>query len=1556
MAFFKKNLENVFKRFFLLPISIAIFLTIIISFAYNGLDLLNVSKNAKLISKIQKWKEKKVVPNIELASSLVHNKYSRVIDLMYSLIKTYNFYLETLEVNLDKLVIEEFLNTHMINVMKYIKKSKEEKEKSCRFIWYKNHNDIDLSSISQDDIYQLYFISLLADLIKSTVVNNTKLLKNIYFGLSKNDIYTSYYRSIEDENYAEKFTEVFNGFLNCRKGIKNTAYYFKCRPWYMNLSNDNSDLKLKILPPFLSTGKKEWTYSICTKLPKYEVNEIQKIVKSQKKDDYISMCIDLILEETLIHLDEINNSLEGSFFVMGFEAYKPIYFSNKFFQTVENDIFQSYFYEDTDFFWNNVEKTSENFKKIISILNAAKIDESSLITKEYEQKDKKKYYLLKVIKLNTNDDFKNLKNAIFILYDSFNEEQVLYNKITKNLYINLFQKAILSAFLLFVLYLLVNYLYKSLAKIIKNPIIILNSIVIQKSNVTELISSIDNKIKEMNEKKTKFQKKQNTSDNYSELKTISTVNLDESKVTLNTTKTFKSNLKKSRDDFITNNNSRYSLFEDSDDEIDNNKTKKIKKNITGVSFLTGDDFNNISSDLKKLFDTILKMRKIIKLSNKTSYHSYYNYHKLSDLKKNSYEYIQLIDKINDEIDNNIKFDDMESLEDYLDIKSLTSDIKSGHLYYVNESNFGNLLLNMKKWDKAICHFFNSLEVLGINKLKKEIYYNTEKNLFEVKNISRKTSLNSTSSLATPLLNNIDIKKYADDIVNKLEKNNEIKDFCNNYVKTDESYEFHNSEILRSIGDNDTDLNLYKGMSEEIKKRVNKRISKHRMSKLDEFLNLFDNKSNALIERKKKVIKHKRYNYNCTMNEIKLVIDDRYPKLIYSYKQFFQRLINLIKLNEALSVCESDENMDYKQKLFILKRKVQEEYIFFNDLILNSEMHSIDTYSQICKQYIFFTEIFSNTSAKSDQCSIYLKSKEADSILEYIEFLINFKYDENIEINFREKIDKNEKTEKLKNQNEIRSFFSLLDSINLTILELTKAKYKGDIDTVYIKESYANDTFIQYSNTIAVILQKTNYLKGKFYYISNLPEIALKYFELSKEIVNHNDALIHKKSSNFINLINRDKQLQINKQAKLNSSSNDCLTNILKEREFIDSFVFKKKEIIICINQAVLNKELEARQVLKAISSIYEELVIPNIDKLCLLSYSNTEIESLLVFNENTVKNKKFVKQTLNEIFSNVIEYDELLKEENSKAIEEEDDEQNDNNEFSKTDNKNNKSNDLKEDKNNQLVSKMSIEDFDIYEREIKRSKTINKKNIVDSIKTFQSTSNKSIDDFLNIDVKESIIDNDNSTKNDNKSNNFRSNDKKMASSKSIKKLVAKDKIKFDEEDNLLNVFDAIIYVKYKIYNPKLNYFKSPVTDVSLKIESNTINSRYFIVFLPSINASDINVLNIKSETIKEAYIDSTLILVINMVQEELKLIDRNTKRQNTLVKKGTNTIRQSQLRNTNFIQENLDKTNELISKIKSFLNVKNIIVLKIQHLSDLKDLFKQKGEILGTQGFLKESL
>lgn len=51
----------------------------------------------------------------------------------------------------------------------------------------------------------------------------------------------------------------------------------------MNLSNDNSDLKLKILPPFLSTGKKEWTYSICTKLPKYEVNEIQKIVKSQKK-------------------------------------------------------------------------------------------------------------------------------------------------------------------------------------------------------------------------------------------------------------------------------------------------------------------------------------------------------------------------------------------------------------------------------------------------------------------------------------------------------------------------------------------------------------------------------------------------------------------------------------------------------------------------------------------------------------------------------------------------------------------------------------------------------------------------------------------------------------------------------------------------------------------------------------------------------------------------------------------------------------------------------------------------------------------------------------------------------------------------------------------------------------------------------------------------------------------------------------------------------------------------------------------------------------------------
>lgn len=55
------------------------------------------------------------------------------------------------------------------------------------------------------------------------------------------------------------------------------------------------------------------------------------------------MCIDLILEETLIHLDEINNSLEGSFFVMGFEAYKPIYFSNKFFKRLKTTFFNRIF-------------------------------------------------------------------------------------------------------------------------------------------------------------------------------------------------------------------------------------------------------------------------------------------------------------------------------------------------------------------------------------------------------------------------------------------------------------------------------------------------------------------------------------------------------------------------------------------------------------------------------------------------------------------------------------------------------------------------------------------------------------------------------------------------------------------------------------------------------------------------------------------------------------------------------------------------------------------------------------------------------------------------------------------------------------------------------------------------------------------------------------------------------------------------------------------------------------------------------------------------------------
>ena len=397
---------------------------------------------------------------------------------------------------------------------------------------------------------------------------------------------------------------------------------------------------------------------------------------------------------------------------------------------------------------------------------------------------------------------------------------------------------------------------------------------------------------------------------------------------------------------------------------------------------------------------------------------------------------------------------------------------------------------------------------------------------------------------------------------------------------------------------------------------------------DSLLNKISNLYNAKKKDKINILVEKQMNnskINFSQKLIGILINIRYCRLINAYYKFFKNMQKMRKLN-------------------------------YDNLIrqfVNKEYYNINYYHKIIIQFIFLSYI------KNDIVKI------GESILDYLEFLIKFKFKTSSEDKYFYKIfNRNNPEFHLKQKNKKRIFDKIIKWFNLFDDYISYVKMNSSInDSKCIANDYShslnteNFEFSLESQTafmFQINIQKNNFLKGKFcLYCKNYNDALFYFINAAKKNCIVIDGLIKKRSFKHIFKLlkkmdkkykklglkklnlnteikryktdqnkNHDKTLKIvhkttNRSEKLQYKNNKTFgeeievieTDILEDISQCNSK--QEKDIIILIDLNIYNKKDEnlLTKSSKIDTFIEETIIILNNylsenDRLCVLIYKN----------------------------------------------------------------------------------------------------------------------------------------------------------------------------------------------------------------------------------------------------------------------------------------------------------------------------------------------------------------
>ena len=375
-----------------------------------------------------------------------------------------------------------------------------------------------------------------------------------------------------------------------------------------------------------------------------------------------------------------------------------------------------------------------------------------------------------------------------------------------------------------------------------------------------------------------------------------------------------------------------------------------------------------------------------------------------------------------------------------------------------------------------------------------------------------------------------------------------------------------------------------------------------LNKISYFLNtaFIKGKNNILMEKQQRNL-----NDNFSRKIIGVLINTRYCRLIYAYYKFFK----------ALRKLEIIDNNDIKG-----------QYI-------NANFHNINYYHKILIQYIYLSYI------KNDLIKI------GESILDYIEFLIEFKFKTSKEKKYLLNIQYRERQEYREKQNhkkiifsKIIKWFNLFDDYIIYVKGNTSLNDDKNIIKEYSRDVNNKENFDVNSNSQSSFLFKVNiqreeYLKGKFSLCCKNYNDALIYFILSakkKSIVS--DGLIKKRSlKKIIKILTKMRKkfqkygiMKISRQQKNNLNNNEKENEKQRKKSFISGGAKKVKYD-------------------RTIKTIFEEVQIVNDGINKDLNECNTqEAKDVIILIDFNIYSKSEINNEYNDKIDNFISKAKLI--------------------------------------------------------------------------------------------------------------------------------------------------------------------------------------------------------------------------------------------------------------------------------------------------------------------------
>ena len=414
-------------------------------------------------------------------------------------------------------------------------------------------------------------------------------------------------------------------------------------------------------------------------------------------------------------------------------------------------------------------------------------------------------------------------------------------------------------------------------------------------------------------------------------------------------------------------------------------------------------------------------------------------------------------------------------------------------------------------------------------------------------------------------------------------------------------------------------------------KLNRFLNRNLNDELDESDSLLNNISNSFNKEKRKEKKNilmiKQMNNskdNFSQKLIGILINTRYGKLIYAYYMFFKNLQKLQKSNSDI----------------------------ISGQFMNTSFHTINYYHKIVIQFIYLSYI------KNDLVKI------GESILDYIEFLIKFKFKTSLNdktflnIKYKDRSKFRKKIEfKKKIFNKIIKWFNLFDDYVSHVKDNSSlGDIKSILDDYSNLHSDKNEFNLETQSTFMfrINIQKSEFLKGKFCLSCKNYNDALFYFIrsskkksividglLKKRSLKHIFKLLKKMKKQFnyfrLNKLFKDKELKefkkdnykiynkkiyIGKKGSNRSKTGDSINDITfgEELERIKTDIIydinacnakEEKDIIILIDFNIYNTQEvnEDINIYKIEAFIEQTIIILNKylsanDRLGVLIYTN----------------------------------------------------------------------------------------------------------------------------------------------------------------------------------------------------------------------------------------------------------------------------------------------------------------------------------------------------------------